>query len=156
YVYQPTAGGQGAGAGAAADMQSIVNSEMRLIGSGAVVRAAIAEVGLSTLYPAIAAGPGSQEHKLAAAGRAFSQHLSVETAPQTPSIGLSFSHDKPVVAARALNALIEQYLQRRRDVLTGGEYEALSQESADLSSRAGQATAALAAFLNQNQIADFD
>lgn len=156
YVYQPTAGQQAAGAGATPDMQGIVNSEMRLIGSGVVVRSAINEVGLSTLYPAIANGPGSEARKMAAAERAFTQHLTVETAPQTPSIGLSFSHATPEIAAQALNALIDQYLARRRDVLTGGEYEALSQESSDLSTRAGVATAALAAFLNQNQIGDFD
>lgn len=156
YVYQPTAGQQGAGAGATPDMQAVVNSEMRLIGSGAVVRAAISEVGLATLYPAIANAPGSGARKMAAAERAFTQHLTVETAPQTPAIGLGFSHANPDLAARALNALIDQYLTRRRDVLTGGAYQALAQESDDLSARAGQATTALAAFLNQNQIGDFD
>src|SRR5262245_45056534 len=37
YVYQPTAEG-GAGAGAAPDMQQVVNSEMRMMSSGAVAR----------------------------------------------------------------------------------------------------------------------
>src|SRR5690606_23746961 len=49
YVYQPTTGG--AGAGATPDMQAVVNAEMRLIGSGAVVRRAIEAVGLENLYP---------------------------------------------------------------------------------------------------------
>src|SRR5262245_21562913 len=61
YVYQPTAGD--AGAGATPDMQAVVNAEMRLIGSGAVVRRAIQSVGLATLYPEIAAAPGSDARK---------------------------------------------------------------------------------------------
>ena len=65
YVYQPTAGG--AGAGATPDMQTIVNAEMRLIGSGAVVRGAIESVGLARLYPDIAASSGSDARKMAAA-----------------------------------------------------------------------------------------
>ncbi|MBK6705084.1 MAG: hypothetical protein IPG56_15870 [Caulobacteraceae bacterium] len=154
YVYQPTAGG--AGAGTTPDMQAIVNAEMRLIGSGAVVRGAIESVGIATLYPDIAASPASDGRKLAAAERAFAEHLTVETAPQTPAIGLSFEHRNPEVAAQALNALVAQYLHHRRDVLVGGEFEALSEESTDLSGRAGTATAALSTFLTEHQIGDFE
>jgi len=154
YVYQPNTGG--AGAGATPDMQAVVNAEMRLIGSGAVVRAAIAEVGLPVLYPDIASGGGSEARKLAAAERAFAQHLAVETAPQTPAIGLSFEHRNPQVAAEALNALVEAYLEHRRTVLVGGEFDALAEESSDLSARAAQASAALATFLTQHQIGDFE
>jgi len=154
YVYQPTAGG--AGAGATPEMQSVVNAEMRMIGSGSVVRSAIEAVGLSTLYPDIAAAPGSDARKLAAAERAFAQHLRVETAPLTPAIGLAFEHRNPEIAARALNALIDQYLAHRRTVLVGGEYEALSQQTMDLGTRAAQASGALAAFLTEHEIADFE
>ncbi|MGD9979318.1 MAG: GumC family protein [Hyphomonadaceae bacterium] len=154
YVYQPTAGG--AGAGATPDMQAVVNAEMRLLGSGAVVRGAIESVGLAALYPDIAASSGSDARKLAAAERAFAQHLNIETAPQTPAIGLAFEHRNPETAAAALNALMDQYLRHRRDVLVGGEFEALSQESADLSGRAATASQALAAFLTENTIGDFE
>ena len=41
-------------------------------------------------------------------------------------------------------------------MLVGGEFEALSQESGDLSTRAGQASAALSAFLTEHQIGDFE
>lgn len=154
YVYQPMAGG--AGAGATPDMPSVVNAEMRMIGSGSVVRGAIEAVGLATLYPDIAAAPGSDARKLAAAERVFAQNLTIETAPQTPSIGLSFEHRNAEVAAQALNALVDQYFEHRRDVLVGGEYEALSQQTTDLGSRAAQASAALSTFLTENEIGDFE
>lgn len=151
YVYQPASGGA-----AAPDMQAVVNAEMRLIGSGAVVRRAIEAVGVGSLYPEIARSPGSDARKLAAAERAFAEHLSVETAPQTPAIGLAFEHRNPEIAAQALNALVAQYFEHRRTVLVGGEFEALSEESADLSERAAGASAALAGFLTDNQIGDFE
>lgn len=154
YVYQPTAGG--AGAGATPDMQAVVNAEMRLIGSGAVVRAAIAEIGLATLYPEIATAPGSEARKIAAAERAFAQHLTIETAPQTPAIGLSFEHRSPEISAQALNALMDAYLAHRRTVLVGGGYDALAEESSDLSTRAAGASTALASFLTEHQIGDFE
>lgn len=151
YVYQPASGGA-----ATPDMQTVVNSEMRLIGSGAVVRRAIEAVGLTTLYPDIARAPESEARKLAAAERAFAEHLTVETAPQTPSIGLAFEHQNPAVAAQTLNALVAEYLEHRRTVLIGGEFEALSAESSDLSQRAATATGALATFLTEHQIGDFE
>ena len=154
YVYQPTAGG--AGAGATPDMQAIVNAEMRMIGSGAVVRRTIADVGIARLYPDIAASPVSDARKLAAAERAFAEHLTIETAPQTPAIGLSFEHRNPEIAARALNALIDQYLGYRRDVLVGGEFDALTQQSAEIDTRAADASRALAEFLTANEIGDFE
>jgi uncharacterized protein involved in exopolysaccharide biosynthesis len=154
YVYQPTAGG--AGAGATPDMQAVVNAEMRLIGSGTVVRGAIESVGMGTLYPDIAHAPGSDARKLAAAERAFARSLSIETAPQTPSIGLSFEHRNAETAAIALNALVAQYLEHRREVLVGGEFEALSQQSHDLSTRAAQASTSLSGFLTEHQIGDFE
>lgn len=154
YVYQPTTGG--AGAGATPDMPTIVNAEMRLIGSGAVLRAAIADIGLAALYPDIAASPGSEARKVAAAERAFAQHLTVETAPQTPAIGLSFEHRDPEIAAQALNALVDAYFVHRRTVLVGGGYDALAEESTDSSARAARASTALASFLTEHQIGDFE
>ena len=154
YVYQPTAGG--AGAGAAPDMQAVVNAEMRMMGSGAVVRGAIERIGLSELYPEIAHAPGAQARRLAAAERAFAQNLTIETAPQTPSVALSFDHRDAEMAARALNALIDAYLAHRRDVLVGGEYAALSEQSADVNARASQASSALASFLAENGVGDFE
>lgn len=152
YVYQPGAGA----AGLSPDMQSVVNAEMRMLGSGTVVRGAIESIGVSTLYPEIAFGPDSDLRKLAAAERAFVRNLTIETAPQTPAIGLSFAHKNPDIAARALNALIDAYLAHRRTVLVGGEYDVLAEESADLNTRAGAASESLSAFLTTHEISDFE
>jgi polysaccharide biosynthesis protein PslE len=152
YVYQPSGGG----GGASADIQGVVNAEMRMLGSGAVVRRVIETVGLATLYPNIAAAPGPEADKIAAAERAFAEHLTLETAPQTPAIALSFEHNNPQIAARTLNTLIDTYLARRREVLVGGEYDALSRQSAVVDERVNAASTALAAFLSQNQIGDFE
>ena len=125
-------------------------------GIGAVVRQTISEIGLARLYPEIAAAPGSDARKLAAAERAFSEHLALETAPQTPAIALSFEHNNAEIAAQALNALVDQYLARRRDVLVGGESTALAEQSAGMNARVTAASEALARFLLDNGIGDFD
>ena len=156
YVYQPNAGAQGAGAGAAPDMQSVINSELRMMGSDTVARHVIEQIGLRNLYPEIASSGGSDARRMAAARRAFAEHLSLETAPQTPAIAMAFKHDDPEIAAAALNTLIDEYLAYRRDVLVGGESDALSHQSQELDARSAQANAALADFLAAHGIGDFD
>ncbi|MES1198569.1 MAG: hypothetical protein ABUS48_01140 [Pseudomonadota bacterium] len=155
YVYRPNDTAS-AGAGVPQDMPNVLNAEMRMLGSGVVVRRAIESVGLRRLYPEIALAGGADEARLSTAERAFAQQLTIETAPQTLSIALSFKHSDPQLAAQALNALVDAYLERRREVLFGGEYGALSYQSADTDTRVQAANAALAAFLTTNNIADFD
>ena len=152
YVYQPSVGA-GAGAGAAPDMQAVVNAEVRLLQSGEVARRAIAEIGADRLYPGLPAG-GDERH-MQAAERAFAQSLSIETAPQTPSIALSFKHKDPVIAARALNALVGVYLDYRRDVLVGGASDVLIRQSEEVDARVEAANEALSAFLVEHEIGDF-
>lgn len=155
YVYQPNTGA--AGAGATPDMQQVINSEMRMLASGAVARRAIRQVGFAALYPDLASGQGAADpRRMAAAERAFASALTLETAPQTPAIALSFKHKNPEVAARALNALMDQYLAYRREVLMGGESEALARQSQSLDARSRAANATLSAFLAENNIGDFE
>jgi uncharacterized protein involved in exopolysaccharide biosynthesis len=93
---------------------------------------------------------------MAAAERQFAQNLTAETAPQTPTISLSFKHPNAQIAAQTLNALVDQYLSYRRDVLIGGESDALTRQSQDLDQRSAAANTALANFLAANNIVDFD
>ncbi len=153
YVYQPSGGG----GAASADIQGVVNAEMRMIGSGAGGAPGGRAGGpWRTLSRDRETRPRAEQTKLDAAERAFAEHLTIETAPQTPAIALSFEHDDPQVAALALNALVDAYLARRREVLVGGEYNVLSQQSADTDARVTAANTALAAFLAENQVGDFE
>jgi uncharacterized protein involved in exopolysaccharide biosynthesis len=152
YVYQPSVG-DNAAVGAAPDMQAVVNAEIRLIRSGAVARRVIERIGVAKLYPDLA--HVSEPRRIQAAERAFEQNLGVETAPQTPSIALSFKHKKAQVSADALNALIDVYLAYRRDVLVGGSSDVLQNQSSDIDVRTQVANQALSAFLAEHQIGDF-
>lgn len=152
YVYQP----EGGAPSVPADMQEVINAEMRMLGSGAVARRALDRVGVGTVFPEIATGAGSDAAKLAAAERALAENLTIETAPQTPAIALSFSHKDPRVAAEMLNTLVDAYLERRREVLVGGEYDALAEQGAAMDARVSEANALLSDFLSAHEISDFE
>lgn len=155
HVFNPKVGV--AGAGATPKLEEVVNAELRLLQSPEVARRVIAEVGLPRLYPSLAR-PGdaaAQERRLQGAVRAYQRRLSAVIAPQSPVIGLSFTHRNAETAAAALNAHVEAYLAFRREVLVDGGAGAYAAQGDDLQARLIAANAALGAFLKQNDISDF-
>ncbi len=152
YVYQPTTGA--AGAGATPDLESVVNAELQLLRSPEVARRTIREIGATTLYPDLRSAPEARREALAL--RAFQEHFGAGSTPRTPSVSLSFTHKNPETAARTLNALTDAYLAYRREVLTGGESDALARQAGDFDTRVGAASEELAAFLGEHNIGDFE
>lgn len=152
YVYQPTTGA--AGAGATPDMESVVNAELQLLRSPEVARRTIREIGATTLYPDLRGAPEARREALAL--KAFSEAFSAGSAPRSPGVSLAFEHKNAEISARALNTLVDRYLTYRREVLTGGESEALARQAGEFDTRVGEATGELSTFLTANEIGDFD
>lgn len=151
YVFQPRVGASGAGA--APQIQEVVNAELRLLASPELARRTIARVGLGRLYPDL--GPASATSE-AVAERAFARDFSAEPTPNAPVISLAFSHRNRTIAAQTLDALTAEYMAYRRSVLgepAGGGY---AEQSRDFTRRAETSAAALQAFLAENDVADFD
>lgn len=152
YVYQPMTGA--AGAGAAPDMEEVVNAELQLLRSPEVARRTIHEIGVTTLYPDLRGAPAGRREQLAL--KIFSEAFGAASTPRTPAVSLSFTHKSADMSARVLNVLMDKYLAYRREVLVGGESGALARQAGDFDLRAGQANDALAAFLTENEIGDFE
>ncbi|MGE3142911.1 MAG: GumC family protein [Hyphomonadaceae bacterium] len=152
YVYQPNVGA--AGAGAAPDIEAVVNAEIRMIASPEVARRTIRAVGAAKLYPALAGASASRQEALAL--KAFAADFSATATPRTPALSLTFKHRNAAVAAETLNTLVSEYLAYRRQVLVGGESDALSHQAGALDSRVVAANTALSEFLAAHQIGDYD
>ncbi len=152
YVYQPTMGANGGGA--APDIETIVNGEIQMLRSEEVARRTLRRLGAATLYPDLRGAPPARREALAV--KAFSEALGVGSSPRTPTIALSFKHKNAELAARALNTLVNEYLAYRRDVLVGGETDALSRQAGDFDVRVQTANQALTQFLTANNVGDFE
>jgi uncharacterized protein involved in exopolysaccharide biosynthesis len=158
YVYQPNVGA--VGAGQAPQINEVINSEIKLIGSPEVVRRTIERVGIGALYPDLAQNArgdeGARDRALAIAERAFFRSFSATTAPNTPIIMLSFEHPNAETAARTVNTLVAEYLAYRLSVLVEGQSEGLAKQIEEIATRSAVSADALQTFLKQHGIVDFE
>jgi polysaccharide biosynthesis protein PslE len=153
YVYQPKVGA--AGAGATPKLEEVMQSELKLIASPDIARAVITQIGPRNLFADLPAS-GDKERQMQDAVRAFSRRLVANSAPQTPIIALSFKHENPAVAAKALNAYVDAYLKFRQSVLLDPAAKAFDQEGDHVQARLADTNVALSKLLSENGIGDFD
>ena len=158
YVYEPRAGD--AGRGAVPDADSVIQAETEILSSAHLKQRVIDRLGLAYIYPELAkaygsAGPKEKQKVIGAALQAMTTHFKVTTAPDTPIIRVSFAHPDSDVAAKVLNALLEEYLLYRRNVLTQGASPALEAQRRGFETQLERADDAYEQFLNQNRIGDY-
>ncbi|HEY3694558.1 GumC family protein [Phenylobacterium sp.] len=158
YVYEPRAGD--AGRGAVPDADSVIQSETEILSSAHLKQRVIERLGLGLIYPEMArkyavAAPDEKRKIMGQAIQSLTADFKVETAPSTPIIRVSFSHEKPEVAARVLNTLLEEYLIYRRNVLSEVTSPALEAQRRGFEQQLAKADDAYEQFLNANRIGDF-
>lgn len=158
YVYEPRAGD--AGRGAVPDSDQLIQSETSILGAAHLKQRVIEKLGLARIYPKLAekyaaADPREKRVIMGQALRTMDQNFKIETAPDTPIIQVSFTHQDPETAAKILNTLLEEYLIYRRSVLAEATAPALEQQRRAFEDRLVQADGAYEQFLTNNRIGDF-
>ena len=158
YVYEPRAGD--AGRGAVPDTDSLVQSEVEILQSGELRERVLRRLGLTTVYPKLAAkyamaSPAAKAGLMAKAIEAMGKDLSVGSAPDTPVVRVAFEHEDPVMAARVVNTLLEEYLIYRRSVLIHPTSPVFERQRVMFEDQLGQADTAYQDFLSTNDIGDF-
>lgn len=133
YVFRPLAGGDAAGI--ALDANQVVQAELELLQSPAILATALETKPYTLLYPdlAVAREKAYSDGRLPpeeiertyreAAMETLARNFSVGAAPERPIIYTSFTHEDPRLAADTLNLLIETYLDYRTSLFTDGAGE---------------------------------
>lgn len=129
-----------AGSGGAFTLDQVLQSEAEILNSETVRRLAIERQG------------GSPD---AATLKALRDGFAVERAPNASVLQASFAGETPVSAANALNAIVDAYLDYRREVLVEDGADALGQRLAAAEVAAAVAETNLRTFLAENGIVDF-
>ncbi len=156
YVYQPRAGD--AGRGAVPESDAVIASETEILGSSQLKERVINRIGIATLYPELKAGstPAAKTEAMAKAVQSFEKSFNIGTAPSIPTIKLSFEHEDPALAARTLNALMDEYLIYRRSVLMDASAPALKAQKESSQAQLTATDQAYQTFLDSNDLGDFE
>ena len=153
YVYQPRVAGQAERIGQAPEADAVAQSEAAILGSLEVKRRTVRALGPEAILGGGAGGGAARE---TAALKALDNNLGVGTTPGSAIISASYRSGDPQRAARVLNALIDQYLVRRREVFRDRADPApYAAQRAAFEDELASADAAYAAFLTSNNIGDF-
>ena len=158
YVYQPRVGD--AARGAVPESDTVIQAEVEILSSAQVKERVIERIGIEKLFPGLAKGyqQADGDHQRIMMGRAvaaMTKGLKVITSPGAPVVRLTYEHPDPVMAARVLNTLLEEYLVYRRTILLDptGPLDAQRRAFED---RLNQADQAYENFLGSNNIGDFE
>ena len=124
------------------DGLKIVQSEIQIIQTDQVIRAAIDQIGAATLYPGLAGPrlfglrpPRNATALLGAAMQEFRTNLRVESEPGSNVIQIGFSHPDRLLAIRAVQGMLDGYLAQRRAIHASTNPSFLEQEVTQYSQR---------------------
>ena len=116
--------------------QEGINSEIELLTSRPVIKAAIKAIGLAELYPGLLNNPPWFGTVDDAAIDRFSKDLTVEPVKLSNVISVSFAGSSPVRAEYILNTLINTYIDTHAQVFAGGRSgsfaDAVNQDIAEI------------------------
>jgi uncharacterized protein involved in exopolysaccharide biosynthesis len=132
--------------------EEVVNSEIRILSSRALIEKALATLKVETVYPDLARNPPSGMTPLQAAVPAFGKNLTVEGVRKSNVIEVSFRHKDPQVAARAVNLLVDDYKEKHLQVFSDPQSSFLGQQLADYEQKLKQSESLMEAFKRENRI----
>ena len=118
------------------DGLKVVQSEIQIIQTDQVIRAAIEKIGAATIYPALAKpgwfgflAVGNAEAQLGAAMQKFrGGDLRVESEAGSNLIRISFANPDREIAIRVVRGVLDAYLAKRRDVYASTNSSFLGRE----------------------------
>jgi uncharacterized protein involved in exopolysaccharide biosynthesis len=174
YTFRATAGSHSL-ANEALSLENMMDSEIAIIRSPALAHAVIAEIGVKTLYPALARKPNllarliTMLHNLVIPPKAtagadetieravplFESHLDAVAGAENDVITISFANPKAAVAQRVLATLQTLYLERRRSIFTDRQSRAVATAVSDQRAALTAAEARLTAFEAAHNVTQF-
>jgi len=154
YVYQPRVGILQDRGSVPPTAGEVAQSEAAILNSREVRLRAVRAVGVQT-FEGERPPAGSMMAREGNALRAIAAGLSVQTAPQRGVIDLAYQSDDAEVSARVLNAIIDAYLQRRREVFQDVSAPLIQTQRQAFEEELAVADANYERFLRSNDIGDF-
>ena len=148
YVFRTDVSGA---AGLSFDRAQIVHAEMEILTAKDLRTKAIKEVGLSKVYPALAAEPQGLEK----AAEQLTKDLTIDNVPQSNVIELSLRNKDAQVAADVLNKLVALYIERRRSIFEQSDLQSVNGQRDQMNSRLAGIEDQLSKFSLDNGFGDY-
>lgn len=127
FIYRPEVGNKAPMI--AFNQEEAINSEINILTSRDIIEQVIKTIGLENIYPDLVKNLPSRMTPLEAAANTFQKKLTAEGIKKSSVIEVSFQHQDPKVAARAVNLLVEFFKEKHLQVHGGTESNFLENQA---------------------------
>lgn len=131
--------------------EGIINA-IEILRSRELTEKVISQMGVPTIYPDIATKPHKNMLPMDVAVKRFEKRLAVEAVNRSNVIKVSLEHENPVVAAAAVNLLVELYKDKHLKVFSEPHSVYLEQQLADYANKFRESENRLESFKRTTQI----
>ena len=154
YVFRPEAGGSESSR--APSLSEMVNSEVEILSSRELAEEVIREMGVDQLYPEILDVERDPDAATALAVPKFRGATSIRPVLESGVIKVVFAHHSPVVAADAVNLLVDRFQEKHLEVFGEDRSDALEREWLERAEELAGAEQALAGYKDQHGVTDIE
>jgi uncharacterized protein involved in exopolysaccharide biosynthesis len=132
--------------------EEVVNPEIQILSSRELIEKVLATLKVETVYPDLATSPPSKMTPLQAAVLAFGKNLTVEGVKKSNVIEVAFRHKDPQVAARAVNLLVDDYMEKHLQLFSDPQSSFLEQQLAGYEQKLKESESRMEAFKRKNRV----
>jgi uncharacterized protein involved in exopolysaccharide biosynthesis len=137
--------------------EEALNNEIKILTNQDLIKNVVATIGVGNIYPQLVKdGSPASNRTLEVAAMMFADYLSAIPIKTSNIIEVSFKHKDPVIAARTLNALIEQFKDKHIDVYSDPKSPFLEEQTSNFSEKMKQVEDNLQSFKQRNQVYSLD
>jgi len=137
--------------------EEALNNEIKILTNKDLIKNVINTVGVGKLYPKmIKEGSTIEKWTIDAAALTFEARLIALPIKNSNIIEVTFKHDDPVMAARTLNTLVEQFKDKHIDIYSDPKSPFLEEQTAAFSDKLKEAEDRLQSFKQKNQVYSLD
>lgn len=134
-----------------------LNNEIKILTNHDLIKNVIATLGIKNLYPEwLQDGAKETDRMLNAAVMKFGLDLTASPIKDSNIIEVIFKHEKPTVAAKALNTLIDQFKDKHVEVYSDPKSPFLEEQTSNFNEKLKQAEDKMQAFKQQHQVYSLD
>lgn len=134
------------------DKSQIINAETEILGSREVATDVIRKVGLKRLFPGADDSPAA----LQAGVDNFQASLTIQNVPQSNIVAVSYRNRDRDAAIAAVKALVEIYLERRRDIFEQSNQGSIERQIIGLNAQLAETEARISEFSTKHGFADYE
>lgn len=138
------------------NQEEVTNSEIQILKNRDLIEKVITTLQLEKIYPKLLVNPPSNMKPLDAAIVQFQKKLKVEAVKKSNVIQVSFQHRDPLIAARAINLLIEFFKEKHLQVFSDPKSSFLETQLATYDQKLKESENSLQAFKQETGVFSLD